>query len=40
MTLQAGDMVMVPRDRIFHISRYIKLANVGVYVNPLDQLVR
>ncbi len=40
MALQAGDMVVVPRDRISQISRYIKLSNVGVYFNPLDPITR
>ncbi len=38
MPLQSGDMIMVPRDRISRISRFIKLANVGVYMNPLDRI--
>jgi len=40
MALQSGDMIMVPRDRIFAISRFVKLANVGVYFNPLDSFIR
>jgi polysaccharide export outer membrane protein len=36
--LQPGDMIMVPRDRIAVISRYIKLANVGFYFNPLSNI--
>lgn len=40
MALRAGDMVMVPKDRISRISRFIRLANVGIYLNPLDPLLR
>jgi protein involved in polysaccharide export with SLBB domain len=38
MALQSGDTIMVPHDRIFNISRYIKLANIGFYVNPLQNV--
>ena len=38
IALQDGDMLLVPRDRIQIISRYMKLANVGMYLNPLQSL--
>jgi polysaccharide export outer membrane protein len=34
--LEAGDMILVPHDRISIVSRYLKLANVGMYLNPLQ----
>jgi polysaccharide export outer membrane protein len=34
--LQSGDMLFVPRDKVEKISRYIKLANLGLYFNPLQ----
>ena len=34
--LQSGDMVFVPRDKIEKISRFVKLANLGLYFNPLQ----
>jgi polysaccharide biosynthesis/export protein len=34
--LQSGDMLFVPRDKIEKISRFIKLANLGLYFNPLQ----
>jgi polysaccharide biosynthesis/export protein len=34
--LQAGDMLLVPRNRIEGLSRYMKLLNVGTYFNPLQ----
>ncbi len=34
LTLQAGDMLLVPRDRISKIERFIKLASVAAFMNP------
>jgi polysaccharide biosynthesis/export protein len=34
--LQSGDMLFVPRDKIEKISRFVKLANLGLYFNPLQ----
>jgi polysaccharide export outer membrane protein len=34
MTLQAGDMVFVPRDRISKIERFMKLASVAAFIAP------
>jgi polysaccharide biosynthesis/export protein len=36
VTLQSGDMILVPRDKIEKLSRYIKLLNIGTYFNPLQ----
>ena len=36
--LQAGDMLLVPRNRIEGLSRYMKLLNVGTYFNPLQMV--
>jgi polysaccharide export outer membrane protein len=38
LALLPGDMILVPRDKISIISRYMKLANVGMYLNPLQSL--
>lgn len=35
LTLQAGDMLLVPRDTISKIERFIKLASVAAFINPL-----
>ena len=35
-SLQAGDILYVPRDKIQKVSRYIKLLNIGMYMNPLQ----
>jgi len=40
LTLQPGDMLFVPENTITKISRYMKLANLGLYFNPLDVLRR
>jgi polysaccharide export outer membrane protein len=34
IALQPGDMLLVPETRLSKISRFMKLANVGAYVNP------
>jgi polysaccharide export outer membrane protein len=34
--LESGDMLLVPRDKIERVSRYIKLLNIGTYFNPLQ----
>jgi polysaccharide biosynthesis/export protein len=36
--LESGDMLYVPRDKVEKVSRYIKLANIGMYFNPLQSL--
>jgi polysaccharide export outer membrane protein len=34
IVLQSGDMLLVPETRLSKISRFMKLANVGAYINP------
>lgn len=36
--LQPGDMVLVPQDRISTIEHYMRVANIGMYMNPLQGL--
>ena len=36
MLLEPDDMILISHDKIESISRYIKLANLGVYVQPLS----
>jgi polysaccharide export outer membrane protein len=36
--LQSGDMLYVPRDKVEKMARFIKLANLGLYFNPLQHL--
>jgi polysaccharide biosynthesis/export protein len=38
MALQPGDLVLVPHDRISRLQHYIQVANVGVFVNPLQAI--
>lgn len=33
--LRAGDMLIVPKNRLAKIEPYVKLANAGFYLNPL-----
>jgi polysaccharide export outer membrane protein len=34
--LESGDMLFVPRDKVEKVARFIKLANLGLYFNPLQ----
>lgn len=34
LTLQPGDMILVPRNRISKIERYVRLASVAALINP------
>lgn len=34
--LEPGDMLLVPRNKVEKISRYMKLFNIGAYINPLQ----
>jgi hypothetical protein len=34
LTLQAGDMVFVPRDKISKIERFMKLISVAAFMTP------
>jgi len=35
LSLQAGDMILVPRNRLSKVERYVRLASVAAWVNPL-----
>jgi len=35
LTLQSGDMILVPRNRLSKIERYVRLASLATFVNPL-----
>ena len=32
--LEPGDMLLVTRNKLEHLSRFMKAANLGVYFNP------
>ncbi len=36
--LEAGDMLLVPRNKIEKISRFVKVLNLGMFINPLQGL--
>ena len=38
IALQPGDMILVPHDTISKIEHYLRVANVGMYMNPLQGL--
>jgi len=35
LVLQPGDMILVPRNKLENISRFVKVANLGIYFDPL-----
>jgi polysaccharide biosynthesis/export protein len=35
LPLQAGDMIMVPRNRISKIERYVRIASLAAFLNPI-----
>jgi len=35
LTLQPGDMIMVPRNRIAKLERYVRIASLATFLNPL-----
>lgn len=35
LTLQPGDMIMVPRNRISKFERYVRIASLAAFLNPL-----
>jgi polysaccharide export outer membrane protein len=35
LTLEAGDMILVPRNRISKIERYVRLASLAAFLNPM-----
>ena len=35
LTLQPGDMILVPRNRISKIERYVRIASLTTFLNPL-----
>jgi polysaccharide export outer membrane protein len=35
LTLQAGDMILVPRNRISKIERYVRIASLATFLNPI-----
>lgn len=36
VTLQQGDMLLVPRNKVAKLSRFMKLLNIGTYFNAID----
>lgn len=37
ITLRPGDMLLVPQNKLSKVERFIRLANLGVYWNPLPR---
>jgi polysaccharide export outer membrane protein len=35
MQLRPGDMILIPRDKLTKIGRYVRTFNLGVYFNPV-----
>lgn len=38
LALQAGDMILVPQDRISKIEHYLQVTNIGMYMDPLTKV--
>ncbi len=38
MALQPGDLILVPHDKVSRLQHYMQIANVGVFVNPLQYI--
>jgi polysaccharide export outer membrane protein len=38
MALQPGDLILVPHDKVSRLQHYMQIANVGVYVNPMQYI--
>ena len=38
--LQPGDMILVPRNKLENVSRFIKATNLGVYFDPLTYALK
>jgi polysaccharide export outer membrane protein len=36
VSLQPGDMILVPRDKVSRIEHYIRIIDFGAFVNPLQ----
>jgi polysaccharide export outer membrane protein len=36
VTLQPGDMILVPRDKVSRIEHYIRIIDFGAFINPLQ----
>ena len=35
IVLQPGDMILVPRNRLTKIERYVRIASMAAWINPL-----
>jgi polysaccharide export outer membrane protein len=35
LTLQPGDMILVPRNRISKVERYVRIASMAAFLNPM-----
>jgi polysaccharide export outer membrane protein len=38
LVLQPGDMILVPRNKLEHVGRFLKLTNLSVYFDPISNL--
>jgi polysaccharide export outer membrane protein len=38
IALQPGDLILVPHDKVSRLQHYMQIANVGVFVNPLQYI--
>jgi polysaccharide export outer membrane protein len=40
MTLEPGDIVLVPRNKLENVARFVKATNLGLYLDPLTYAAR
>jgi polysaccharide export outer membrane protein len=40
MTLEPGDIVLVPRNKLQNVARFVKATNLGLYLDPLTYAAR
>jgi polysaccharide export outer membrane protein len=40
MVLEPGDIILVPRNKLQNVARFIKATNIGLYLDPLTYVTR
>ena len=40
LVLEPGDIVLVPRNKLANVSRFVKAANLGLYLDPLTYVAK
>jgi len=40
LILESGDMILIPRNKLEELSRFIKATNLAIYFDPLTYSLR